>query len=216
MRHQQASRASAADLFAQHRQHPRGGVGVEIAGGLVGQDQARRVHHRARDGHALQLPARQLRRKAPAQPVQAHVGQQFLDALRIGPPQQAQRQFHVLGHRQMRQHMEGLEHKAQPGPAQPRAAVVAECVQRGAVDEHLPAVGAVEPGNAVQQRRLADARLTQQRREFPAAQHQRHGVENRRVAERFTEVVDVQHVRLMMPDRACRPQLQGLWAGWLS
>ncbi len=58
VRHQQAGRARAVHLLAQHGQHAFGGHRVEIAGGFVGQDQAGRVHHGAGDGHALQLPTR--------------------------------------------------------------------------------------------------------------------------------------------------------------
>src|SRR5688572_1718627 len=39
-----------------------GGGGVEVAGGLVGPDDGRVVHERARDGDALALPARELGR----------------------------------------------------------------------------------------------------------------------------------------------------------
>ena len=55
------------------------------------------------------------------------------------------------------------------------------------------AVGAVEAGDAVQQRRLADAGFAQQRDELAAPQLQRHRIEDGRVAEMFAQAFDAQH-----------------------
>ena len=48
--------------LGQHREHLVAGPAVEVAGGLVGQDQRGPGHHRPGDGHPLALAARQLRR----------------------------------------------------------------------------------------------------------------------------------------------------------
>ncbi len=47
----------------EHLQDLDGGAAVEVAGRLVGEDQRRPVHQRARDGDALLLAARQLVRQ---------------------------------------------------------------------------------------------------------------------------------------------------------
>ena len=49
-----------------------GGGGVEVAGGLVGQDQRRVRHYGARDGHALLLASGKLARVVREPVVQAH------------------------------------------------------------------------------------------------------------------------------------------------
>ena len=70
MRHQHAAPRRRAHLRGQQLEHARGGGGVEVAGRLVGQHDARAVHERARDRHALQLAARQRARhaRAPGRP----------------------------------------------------------------------------------------------------------------------------------------------------
>ena len=45
----------------EHGQHFLAGMGVKVAGRLVGKQQRRPVDQRPRDGHPLLLPARQLR-----------------------------------------------------------------------------------------------------------------------------------------------------------
>ena len=67
MRHQHAGRALVAHLRDERVEHALGGGRVEVAGRLVGQDQARPVHQRARDRDALQLAARELLRQALGQ-----------------------------------------------------------------------------------------------------------------------------------------------------
>ena len=56
----------AAEIDQQF-EHGRAGLLVEIAGGLVGEQNRRAVHERAGDGHALLLAAAQ-RRRAIVQP----------------------------------------------------------------------------------------------------------------------------------------------------
>ena len=53
--------AGGADEMHQRVEHMRGRVRVEVAGRLVGQDEARVVGERAGNGGALLLAARQLR-----------------------------------------------------------------------------------------------------------------------------------------------------------
>ena len=59
-----------------------GGVRIEIAGRLVGQQDARRIGDRARDGDALLLAAGELRRPVRQAVAQAEIGQKF----RRAPP----------------------------------------------------------------------------------------------------------------------------------
>ena len=56
-----------AGLRYQRVHYFRGGCGVEVAGGLVGQQQGGAVHQRAGNCHALKLPAAELLRQSLAQ-----------------------------------------------------------------------------------------------------------------------------------------------------
>jgi hypothetical protein len=132
---------------------------------------------------------------ARAEPAQADRRQQRLHARRVRPAQQAQRQFDVLGHAQVRQHVEGLEDEAHVLPAQPGARVVVERRQRPRRRCARGRGRRVQPGDAVQQRRLADTRFAEQRDELAALQAQRDIVEHRRVAEGFGQALDLQHRR---------------------
>ena len=59
-----------------------GRFGVEVAGGLVGQQQQRAVGERAGDGDALLFAARKLRRAVLQARFEAHAGEQVARALR--------------------------------------------------------------------------------------------------------------------------------------
>ena len=60
---------------------------------------------------------------------------------------------------QMRQHVEGLEHEAEVVAPEQRLRRLGQRADVGAVDAHRAGVDAVEAGDAVEQRRLADARF---------------------------------------------------------
>ena len=107
-----------ARLRHQRIHHFGGGGRVQVAGGFVGQQQARAVHQSAGNRHPLQLPARELLRQTCAQAVQAHCRQHGLHPGIFLLVQQQQRQGDVLRHVQMRQYMKGLKHKADLGAAQ--------------------------------------------------------------------------------------------------
>jgi HSP20 family molecular chaperone IbpA len=66
----------------------------------------------------------------------------------------------------VRQHVKGLEHKAQLLAAQRGAAVVVEFGQRAAGQPHIALIDRLQPGDGVEQRALAHARFAQQRHEL--------------------------------------------------
>ena len=73
-----AARPSDAGDGDQGVEHPAAGARVQIAGGLVGQQDARPVGQGAGDGDALLLAARQLRRAVRQPLAQAQQAQQAL------------------------------------------------------------------------------------------------------------------------------------------
>jgi hypothetical protein len=125
----------ARDPFEQQRQHLAGGARIEVAGRLVGEDQRRAVHQRARDRHPLQLAARQ--RSRPARPKPARPTRSSSACVRgacspAGTPPSSSGTRDVLRHGQRRQHVKGLEDEADAARAQrcPRRFVEADDVQR--------------------------------------------------------------------------------------
>ena len=116
------------------------------------------VDQRACDRDALQLAAGQLARQARRAVGEPDRVEQRRDARivrRIAHAVERERQRHVLADRQVGQHVERLEHEADALAAEPRARVVVERAERDAVDDDAAGVRHVEPGDQVEQRRLA-------------------------------------------------------------
>ena len=85
------------------------------------------------------------RGRRAGQLAQAHLRQHLLHPRRVRAAQQQQGQRHVVGHVQVRQHVEGLEHEAQVGAAQVCRLVLAHRGDLAAVEPHLPSLHGVEP-----------------------------------------------------------------------
>ena len=90
---------SSAELLEQ-RHHLDAGPRVEVAGGLVGEDDCGSVDQRARDGHALLLAAGELVRVVVEPLAEAHPLQRLARAPARAPaagtPRVEQRQLDVL------------------------------------------------------------------------------------------------------------------------
>ena len=145
---------------AQEGKNLRAGLGVEVAGGLVGQDDRGVVDQGAGNGHPLLLAARQLVGVVPQALPQPEL---FEDGLRpllpLGAPDagEHERQGNVLDRRQARQQVEALEDEADaPAPVQ-RALGVARRAKLDAVDPDLAAARPVQPADQVHQGGLARA-----------------------------------------------------------
>jgi hypothetical protein len=162
VRDQNPGCALPLDHVAQERQHRRRAVRVEIAGRLVGEDQCRAMHQRARDRDPLQLASRELARPAAGALGEAdcreHLAHPLVDHA-TGLPLQRERQRDILADGEIRQHVEGLEHEPHPPPAQQRQGVVVERGKVDAVDANRPAIGPVKPRRKVEQGGLPHSRL---------------------------------------------------------
>ena len=109
--------AAVARGLAQQAQDLRAARGVEVAGGLVGQQQRRVLNERARDRDALHLAAAQLVRSVARALGQTHATQELSGAACRGgavASGEQGREHDVLGGRQRRQQVEELEHEADP------------------------------------------------------------------------------------------------------
>jgi len=145
------------------------GPAVEVAGGLVGQDQQGVVDQGSGQRHPLAL--------APGQPVGQVVAAirdiqplEQLDGPATGParrgPDEQGRQLDVLDRGELVDQVETLEHEADRPAAQDRPGGLGQPVDAAAVEDDLPGVGAIEPAQQMEQRRLAAA----------AGAHHRHGL----------------------------------------
>jgi hypothetical protein len=169
------------------------GGGVKVARGFIGQHQRGRVHQRTGNGHPLQLPAREGARHALAQPLQAHLRQHLLHPRWVGARGQQQRQRHVLGHSQVRQHMECLEHKAQLRAPPAGTGGFVQCGDVGAAHHHLSAFQWLQPRQRIEQGGLAHARLAQHRHHLARGHRQVHPGKQGRTRKRLGQLVGVQH-----------------------
>ena len=120
---------------------------VEIAGGLVGQQDRRIVGERAGDRDALLFAAGELRRIVMAASRQPDfVEQRAAPRCRHRPAGNLHRHQDVLERRQRRDQVEELEDEADLLAAQPREAVLVELRDVHAVDERSrPLEGASSP-----------------------------------------------------------------------
>src|SRR6056297_2012312 len=134
------------------------GDGVEVAGGLVGEDDLRARRERARHGDALLLATRQFAGQVPEPVSQPDRGDDLVDPGRVARlAAEHHRQPDVLVGRQRRHEIERLEDEAHLCPAEFGDGLVVEGGQVGAADVGGTGGERVEPGEAVQQRRLAGA-----------------------------------------------------------
>ncbi len=105
----------------QQGNHLLPGAGVEIAGGLVGQDQPRRHRHGPGDGHPLTLTAGEFGRAVSGPVLQPQLPQQLLAAamaLGGGDPAQHQRQLDVFTGGEAGDEVKRLEHETDAMAAQ--------------------------------------------------------------------------------------------------
>jgi len=104
-------------------------VRVEVARGLVGQNEGGSVDERARDGHPLLLAARELRRPVPGSVRQAHQ-LKGIEAGRLGRhtagPRVVRGERHVLQRAQRRDQVERLEDETHLTSPHPRARAIGE------------------------------------------------------------------------------------------
>ena len=178
------------DGLAQQAQHLLGGVRVQVAGRLVGEQHGGPVHERARHGDALLLAAGELRRPVRQPVAQADRVDQLVEPLLVGVAAgERQRQDDVLRGGQDRDEVERLEDEAQAVAPQPRQALVVEAGQLLPVDHDGARRRLVEPGEQVHQRRLPGARRAHDRRELPLrespASHRRARAPRSRLRRRY-------------------------------
>jgi hypothetical protein len=168
--------ALGTDDGAQQPHDLLGGLGVELTGGLVGEQQLGPAGQRPRDRDALLLAAGQLGGPLPCVLAQADDVQHQLDPLVANARRRAgdtQRNLDVLGggeHRDQAERLEDERHGVAP-QAHPRAFGHGGDVLPA--DPHAAAVRRVQPADDVEQRGLAGAGPPAQRHQLPLADAER-------------------------------------------
>src|SRR3989441_1172708 len=154
-------RLALAMQVGEHAHQLGARCGVEVPGGLVGEQDARLVHERPGDRHPLPLPARQLVRLVCHAVAQSHALERPPRApppVRRGHPGVDQRQLHVVERGGTRQQVEGLEHEPDLLVADARQLVVGQVAHFQAVEPVLARGGGVEAADEVHERRLPRSR----------------------------------------------------------
>ena len=157
---------------------------VEVAGGLVGQQQRRPVHQRARDRHALQLAAAQLlrqprRRARRGRPPRASAPRA---PRRRAAPSSISGSATFCATSRCGSTWKAWNTKPTCRRRQQRALLGVERADVDAVVRDAAGVPAVEAGHAVEQRRLADARFADDRDELARRDLERDVLEHGAVA----------------------------------
>ena len=151
VRHQHDRRLARAIDLEQQLDDLAAGLAVEVAGRLVGEEERRIVGERARDGDALLLAARELRRIVMARDRRARRRPAAHRRARAASLHAGNlhRHQHVLERRQRREQMKELEHEADPLAAQPRERVLVERRDVDAVERRRgPSDGESSPASS--------------------------------------------------------------------
>ncbi len=148
------------------------GLGVDIAGRLVGEEHVGFGHDRPGDGDALLLTAGELARGVMGARFEADPRQRFhgeRPALPVAHAAIDQRQLDILDRRGAGEQVEALEHEAEIMPAQQRALLAVEPPDLDAVEKVAAARRLIEAADDVHGRRLARARWAHHRHELAFA-----------------------------------------------
>ena len=174
-----------------------GVVGVEVAGGLVGEDDLGFVDEGAGHGHPLLLAPRQLGRLVGDPLLEMQEVEQLLrlfQRLLAGEPRDHGRQGHILRGRELGQQMVELEDEADVTVAEVRQRLVLEAADVGALDDDGPAVGAVERADDVQQGRLAGTGRADNRHYLTIPYRQGYLLQDLQAAVGFFDFLDLDHL----------------------
>ena len=185
---------SSALTLRRRREHVLGGLRVERAGGLVGQQDLRRRRERAGDADALLLPAGQLVGvgvRAVQQPDEVEQLGDAPVAVGLGPAGDLERERDVAGDGPRREQVELLEDHADVAALELQLAL-GERRDVGAVDDQLPGRHALEAVDQAHEGALAGTGVPDDAEDLPGLDGEAHAVDRTDGAARGVE--DLAHV----------------------
>src|ERR1039458_2276247 len=188
--------------FEQERSHHVGGCLVEIAGGLVAQQQQRLVDEGARQRYALLLAAGKLGRAMIEAIAQADLCQQVARTVDVAVaiPRNQRRHQHIFEHGALRQQAVVLKDEADCPIAERRQLFLGERERIASIERDRTGSGLFQPAEDVEERALARAGRAHDGGRVAALKAERNAREN---GERpawgrifLGEVRDFKHARL--------------------
>src|SRR5688572_333263 len=154
-------------------------MGVELAGGLVGEQQRGFVGQRTRDGDTLLLPSGQFRRAVVQALAEADILKELRGALRSfggWNPGLCHRQGDILRGRQDRKQIKALEHEPDRAQPESRRFTIAHAIDSLSLYRDGPRGWLVDHSDEVEQRRLPAARRTNDGDIIPGSDLERHAL----------------------------------------
>ena len=168
-RHHQGGFMPPAGLL-QQRKHFFGRFQIQIARGLIRQDNARFVCQGPCDRYPLLFAARQLLGEPAAAASKPQLPQKqlrALDALGLGNAVECHGKAHVFRHCQRGYQVEELKYKPQSTAPHPGKLILRETRERFPQQFDVSAGGPIQPADQVEQRRLARAAASHHHHELP-------------------------------------------------
>jgi hypothetical protein len=154
-----AVREKSEDLVA--------GLGVQVSGGLVGQDDGGFFHDGPGNGHALLFAPRKLMGESPFLPFQAHRLQGFMGGFMVCFPGQFQGEEDIFKNSKSGQKVEKLKDETNPPAAQLSPSFFTQGFQILPVNLHPTPIGAVNAGQNVKQGGFTGSTFPIERYHFP-------------------------------------------------
>ncbi len=197
MRHHERARVRLANRLAQVIEDARGVALVEVAGGLVGEEEDGLVHEGARNRGALHLSAGKCPGAPRAEAFHPHRREGRLGAhapLARRNRKQRERERDILRDAEVRKQVERLEDKADMTAPPQRERVVVLVGKRFRIEADLAAIGPIQSRDQVEECRLARSRLAHDRDPFAARDIEIDVIEeSRRGVEALRDPANLEH-----------------------
>ena len=173
-----------------------GVLGVEVAGGLVGEDQLGVVHQGTGHRNTLLLPSRQLRGFVPYPISKFQKIKKFLRSFEsflttFSGDERGHR--HILQRRELGQQMVELIDETDMPVSELRQLVVGQTVEIHAVNDHLSPIRLVQRADDMQQRRFTGPGRTDNRHDFAVLYRQGDLFQDLQTAVGFLDFFDLDH-----------------------
>ena len=188
-----------------------GGLQIQVAGGLIGEQDLGRRDQRPGDAHALLLAAGHAARRVVHVALQSHGIQHLRGALAAHRPAHAavhQRRGHVVQRALGGKQVEGLEYEADVLQSEAHQILFIHALDALSGHPDRSARGLFQPGHHVQQRGLAGARTADDAGKLAGPDLQTHAVQRAQL--RSAQRIDLYHIAQLNGGRSLLFRLRGV------